>query len=130
MVYSSQVEKAHNADLHCVDWNPHDDNLILTGYISIPSSFQFCTLFLASNSDALGVWWCFMFCTTCYLFSFVDLSGLQIILYVCLIEEIWLLMELDHPFTSLRVIKLLFYACRCQTWSFNILNSYFFQMWF
>ncbi|XP_050218597.1 WD-40 repeat-containing protein MSI4-like [Mercurialis annua] len=28
---SIKVEKAHNADLHCVDWNPHDDNLILTG---------------------------------------------------------------------------------------------------
>ncbi|KAL8171644.1 hypothetical protein V2J09_023448 [Rumex salicifolius] len=26
-----KVEKAHEADLHCVDWNPHDDNLILTG---------------------------------------------------------------------------------------------------
>lgn len=26
-----QVEKAHDADLHCVDWNPHDNNLILTG---------------------------------------------------------------------------------------------------
>ncbi|KDP33836.1 hypothetical protein JCGZ_07407 [Jatropha curcas] len=26
-----KVEKAHNADLHCVDWNLHDDNLILTG---------------------------------------------------------------------------------------------------
>ncbi|URD98274.1 Histone-binding protein RBBP4 or subunit C of CAF1 complex [Musa troglodytarum] len=26
-----KVEKAHNADLHCVDWNPHDQNLILTG---------------------------------------------------------------------------------------------------
>ncbi|CAN0901258.1 WD-40 repeat-containing protein MSI4 [Linum grandiflorum] len=26
-----KVEKAHNADLHCVDWNPHDDNFILTG---------------------------------------------------------------------------------------------------
>nr|AFK39711.1 unknown [Lotus japonicus] len=26
-----RVEKAHDADLHCVDWNPHDDNLILTG---------------------------------------------------------------------------------------------------
>ncbi|WOL20403.1 hypothetical protein Cni_G29208 [Canna indica] len=25
------VEKAHNADLHCVDWNPHDQNIILTG---------------------------------------------------------------------------------------------------
>uniref|UniRef100_A0A6N2N5E1 Histone-binding protein RBBP4-like N-terminal domain-containing protein n=1 Tax=Salix viminalis TaxID=40686 RepID=A0A6N2N5E1_SALVM len=26
-----KVEKAHDADLHCVDWNPHDVNLILTG---------------------------------------------------------------------------------------------------
>eukprot|EP01018_Ginkgo_biloba_P003985 Gb_32208 [translate_table: standard] len=26
-----KVEKAHHADLHCVDWNPHDENLILTG---------------------------------------------------------------------------------------------------
>ncbi|EYU28409.1 hypothetical protein ABFS82_12G121900 [Erythranthe guttata] len=26
-----KVEKAHNADLHCVDWNSHDDNFILTG---------------------------------------------------------------------------------------------------
>ncbi|XP_073295856.1 WD-40 repeat-containing protein MSI4-like [Primulina huaijiensis] len=27
----AKVEKAHNADLHCVDWNPNDLNLILTG---------------------------------------------------------------------------------------------------
>ncbi|XP_052183253.1 WD-40 repeat-containing protein MSI4-like [Diospyros lotus] len=26
-----KVEKAHNADLHCVDWSPHDENLIITG---------------------------------------------------------------------------------------------------
>ncbi|KAK4427335.1 WD-40 repeat-containing protein MSI4 [Sesamum alatum] len=26
-----KVEKAHNADIHCVDWNPKDLNLILTG---------------------------------------------------------------------------------------------------
>ncbi|KAF3457440.1 hypothetical protein FNV43_RR02098 [Rhamnella rubrinervis] len=26
-----KVEKAHDADLHCVDWSPYDDNLILTG---------------------------------------------------------------------------------------------------
>ncbi|XP_044495469.1 WD-40 repeat-containing protein MSI4-like [Mangifera indica] len=26
-----KVEKAHNADIHCVDWNLHDVNLILTG---------------------------------------------------------------------------------------------------
>ncbi|OMO66274.1 hypothetical protein COLO4_30660 [Corchorus olitorius] len=25
------VEKAHNADIHCLDWNPHDANFILTG---------------------------------------------------------------------------------------------------
>ncbi|KAF4398156.1 hypothetical protein G4B88_019877 [Cannabis sativa] len=28
---STLVEKAHDADLHCVDWNRHDVNLILTG---------------------------------------------------------------------------------------------------
>ncbi|KAM0046550.1 putative transcription factor WD40-like family [Helianthus debilis subsp. tardiflorus] len=27
---SCYVEKAHNADLHCVDWNPCDENLLLT----------------------------------------------------------------------------------------------------
>ncbi|KAL2480170.1 WD-40 repeat-containing protein MSI4 [Abeliophyllum distichum] len=27
----NRVEKAHNADLHCVDWNSHDENYILTG---------------------------------------------------------------------------------------------------
>ncbi|KAI7985741.1 WD-40 repeat-containing protein MSI4 [Camellia lanceoleosa] len=27
----SRVEKAHDADLHYVDWNPHDENLIITG---------------------------------------------------------------------------------------------------
>ncbi|OMO70796.1 hypothetical protein CCACVL1_18656 [Corchorus capsularis] len=26
-----KVEKAHNADIHCLDWNPHDANFILTG---------------------------------------------------------------------------------------------------
>ncbi|KAL7258178.1 hypothetical protein ACSBR1_004321 [Camellia fascicularis] len=26
-----KVEKAHDADLHCVDWNAHDENLIITG---------------------------------------------------------------------------------------------------
>ncbi|XP_068328242.1 WD-40 repeat-containing protein MSI4-like [Pyrus communis] len=26
-----KVEKAHDADVHCVDWNPLNDNLILTG---------------------------------------------------------------------------------------------------
>ncbi|KAL6582348.1 hypothetical protein OROMI_006362 [Orobanche minor] len=29
--YYRSVEKAHNGDLHCVDWNPNDVNLILTG---------------------------------------------------------------------------------------------------
>lgn len=27
----SKVERAHDADLHCVDWNAHDENLLLTG---------------------------------------------------------------------------------------------------
>ncbi|KAJ8440595.1 hypothetical protein Cgig2_028724 [Carnegiea gigantea] len=27
----TKVEKAHDADLHCVDWNPFDENFILTG---------------------------------------------------------------------------------------------------
>jgi hypothetical protein len=35
-----QVEKAHDADLHCVDWNPHDVNFILTGYLFL-SSFAY-----------------------------------------------------------------------------------------
>lgn len=26
-----KVEKAHDSDLHCVDWNPHDGNFIITG---------------------------------------------------------------------------------------------------
>ena len=30
-----QVEKAHNSDIHCVDWNPHDVNFILTGYLDL-----------------------------------------------------------------------------------------------
>lgn len=34
----NQVEKAHDGDLHCVDWNPHDNNLILTGYAPVSSS--------------------------------------------------------------------------------------------
>ncbi|XP_062103482.1 WD-40 repeat-containing protein MSI4-like [Humulus lupulus] len=25
-----KVEKAHDVDLYCVDWSPHDDNIILT----------------------------------------------------------------------------------------------------
>lgn len=42
LVSDYQVEKAHNADLHCVDWNPHDDNLILTGYMLMAYFSQFC----------------------------------------------------------------------------------------
>ncbi|KAF7142539.1 hypothetical protein RHSIM_Rhsim05G0020600 [Rhododendron simsii] len=38
-----KVEKAHNADLHCVDWNPHDSNLILTGYSLHPLIFLLLT---------------------------------------------------------------------------------------
>ena len=31
-LFFKQVKKAHDGDLHCVDWNPHDINFILTGY--------------------------------------------------------------------------------------------------
>lgn len=47
-----QVEKAHDADLHCVDWNPHDENLILTGYVI------FCTLYLKLTNLALIASFC------------------------------------------------------------------------
>lgn len=43
-VSGSQVEKAHNADLHCVDWNAHDQNLILTGYLLSLCFFWFIHL--------------------------------------------------------------------------------------
>ncbi|GKE23972.1 WD40 repeat-containing protein MSI4-like protein, partial [Tanacetum coccineum] len=29
--HKMEIEKAHSADLHCVDWNPIDENFILTG---------------------------------------------------------------------------------------------------
>ncbi|GJU14599.1 zinc finger, CCHC-type containing protein [Tanacetum coccineum] len=29
--FEEVIEKAHSADLHCVDWNPIDENFILTG---------------------------------------------------------------------------------------------------
>ncbi|KAK9734517.1 hypothetical protein RND81_04G144900 [Saponaria officinalis] len=45
-----KVEKAHNADLHCVDWNPHDENLILTG-----SADNSINLFDRRNLTASGV---------------------------------------------------------------------------
>ncbi len=48
-----QVEKAHNADLHCVDWNPHDDNLILTGYGPNLCLFQLSCLFKQWVCDRL-----------------------------------------------------------------------------
>eukprot|EP00252_Welwitschia_mirabilis_P025965 TRINITY_DN830_c0_g2_i1.p1 TRINITY_DN830_c0_g2~~TRINITY_DN830_c0_g2_i1.p1 ORF type:complete len:452 (+),score=103.36 TRINITY_DN830_c0_g2_i1:239-1594(+) len=45
-----KVEKAHNADLHCVDWNPLDENLILTG--SADNSVRMFDLrTLASSGD-------------------------------------------------------------------------------
>lgn len=45
-----QVEKAHDADLHCVDWNPHDVNLILTGYLYNLSS---CMFILSHETDSM-----------------------------------------------------------------------------
>ncbi|XP_021754520.1 WD-40 repeat-containing protein MSI4-like [Chenopodium quinoa] len=47
---ATKVEKAHNADLHCVDWNPHDENFILTG--SADSSIH---MFDRRNLTAGGV---------------------------------------------------------------------------
>ncbi|CAN4084801.1 unnamed protein product [Withania somnifera] len=35
-----KVENAHDADLHCVDWNPHNDNLIITGFSVFGSSAE------------------------------------------------------------------------------------------
>ncbi|XP_047335723.1 WD-40 repeat-containing protein MSI5-like [Impatiens glandulifera] len=34
-----RVEKAHDTDLHCVGWNPHNVNFILTG-ISVDYSIR------------------------------------------------------------------------------------------
>ncbi|KAK2368789.1 WD-40 repeat-containing protein MSI4 [Trifolium repens] len=31
ILWDARVEKAHDGDLHCVDWNTHDINFILTG---------------------------------------------------------------------------------------------------
>ncbi|XP_076954630.1 WD-40 repeat-containing protein MSI4-like [Bidens hawaiensis] len=45
-----QVEKAHNADLHCVDWNQIDNNLILTG-----SADNTVRLFDRQNLTSIGV---------------------------------------------------------------------------
>ncbi|KAH7859994.1 hypothetical protein Vadar_007969 [Vaccinium darrowii] len=45
-----QVERANNSDLHCVDWNPHDPNLILTG-----SADQSVRMFDCRNLISNGV---------------------------------------------------------------------------
>ncbi|RZC49801.1 hypothetical protein C5167_018231 [Papaver somniferum] len=55
----SLVEKAHNADLHCVDWNCHNVNLILTG-VDDESEVIFCAItsgcmFVLRNLTADGV---------------------------------------------------------------------------
>ncbi|VFQ81360.1 unnamed protein product [Cuscuta campestris] len=50
-----KVEKASNADLHCVDWNPHDHNLIITG--SADSSIcLFDRRSLSSNGVGLPIY--------------------------------------------------------------------------
>ena len=43
-----QVEKAHDADLHCVDWNPFDENFILTGQV----------VFLPFETDLVSILCC------------------------------------------------------------------------
>ncbi|KAI3912165.1 hypothetical protein MKW92_026490 [Papaver armeniacum] len=48
-----KVEKAHNADLHCVDWNRHDENLILTGYWCPDKASVFGS---AAEDGFLNVW--------------------------------------------------------------------------
>ncbi|XP_061952171.1 WD-40 repeat-containing protein MSI4-like [Populus nigra] len=50
-----KVERAHNADLHCVDWNPQDDNLILTGSADT-SVCMFDRRNLTSNGVGLPVY--------------------------------------------------------------------------
>lgn len=64
-LFVKQVEKAHNADLHCVDWNPHDSNLILTGYILRPLIFlvltelwdmKYLVCGILLNVDQNGLW--------------------------------------------------------------------------
>ncbi|KAF9662426.1 hypothetical protein SADUNF_Sadunf18G0052000 [Salix dunnii] len=52
---SIKVERAHNADLHCVDWNPQDDNLILTGSADA-SVCMFDRRHLTSNGVGLPVY--------------------------------------------------------------------------
>nr|GEU72260.1 WD-40 repeat-containing protein MSI4-like [Tanacetum cinerariifolium] len=46
----TKVEKAHNADVHCVDWNPKDENYILTG-----SADQSVCMFDRRNLTSDGV---------------------------------------------------------------------------
>ncbi|XP_042004217.1 WD-40 repeat-containing protein MSI4-like isoform X2 [Salvia splendens] len=45
-----KVEKAHDADIHCVDWNSHDENYILTG-----SEDNTVCMFDRRNISASGV---------------------------------------------------------------------------
>ncbi|XP_065015773.1 WD-40 repeat-containing protein MSI5-like, partial [Musa acuminata AAA Group] len=48
-----KVEKAHNADLHCVDWNPLDQNLILIG--GLLTEHQFLEVLLRMASSIYGI---------------------------------------------------------------------------
>lgn len=115
--YNEQVEKAHDADVHCVDWNRQDDNLILTGYFQILNIFVYCgcDMLLSFYSDP-----CFALTSDEEIvydidsFFGFDSSGQPILLSACLIGGISSLMEWDHPFINLKVIKLLFFVCRYQ----------------
>ena len=46
-----QVDKAHNGDVHCVDWNPLDVNYILTGYDGIKVQFS---IIVETNSISIS----------------------------------------------------------------------------
>lgn len=87
-----QVEKAHNADLHCVDWNPHNDNLIITGYFLM---LYFSALAICSGvviSQIFDGSLCFLTHEEMmnHIELFVDIMppGQLIILFACLIVGI------------------------------------------
>ncbi|PWZ12303.1 WD-40 repeat-containing protein MSI4 [Zea mays] len=51
LYFFPKVDKAHNGDVHCVDWNPLDVNYILTGYDGIKVQFS---LIVETNSISIS----------------------------------------------------------------------------
>ncbi|KAL5651550.1 hypothetical protein ACJX0J_037008, partial [Zea mays] len=47
--------KAHNGDVHCVDWNPLDFNYILIGYVNIEIMYKKMKTILAMLRGIGGV---------------------------------------------------------------------------